>query len=153
MYQRYRIIRKHNISIISIFIPITALYHDIHSLLIDDVHRLTLSTFSIHQIDVEQFTIGTETYSVCLQLFFTQRISKHFYDSALEVILGPKGRHLLIKQPSAILLSHWLIDHLRMLEYLGGYAAPEALDNITDPNYSGQWYLNTLDMTTLWEDS
>ena len=26
-------------------------------------------------------------------------------------------------------------------------------DSITDPNYSGQWYLNTLDMTTLWEDS
>ena len=52
------------------------------------------------------------------------------------------------------LCRHTATTYLRWLGYLHRHTTPENYSRyIIDPNQGGQWYLNTLDMTTLWEDS
>ena len=117
-------------------------------------------TLSIHQIDVERFTIGAETYSVLPAVILDTPNIKSFIAAhpTMNVRpLGPKGtEHWLIKQPSAmsavVLATNLSKDGWNTWVDMRLPKTPFD-DSITDPNYSGQWYLNTLDMTTLWDDS
>ena len=126
---------------------------------------LTVSAKPFHQLSIEQqsferFTLDQQERLILPSVIVTTSDINLFVQLHPELLLsplGPKGTHSWLIDAStpaeAIELAHELS--------VSGWSAwvdmslpKKSFDlTINDPNYSGQWYLDTLDMLTLWESS
>ena len=118
-----------------------------------------------HQLVVEQhsndrFTVDTQERHVLPNVILTTPDIKQFarLHPHLQVSpLGPKGTQSWLIETStpseAVILAHDL--SAAGWQTWVDMSLPKASFDMTieDPNYSGQWYLDTLDMLTLWESS
>lgn len=117
-------------------------------------------TLTIENIDSRQFQIGKHTRTVLPQVLLQTPDIAIFLDShsdLLPIPLGPKGTQswmIEVETPA---------DAIRLATRLSqdnwnawvDMSLPKTRFNapINDPNYAGQWYLDTLEMPVLWEDS
>lgn len=117
-------------------------------------------TLSIDQITPVQFELDTHIHSVLPSVILLTSDIDQFLEThpTIEVTpLGPKGTQSWLIDTATPTLAVSLARDLSIEGWNTwvDMRLPKTHFNlnITDPNYSGQWYLDTLDMPTLWTSS